>query len=338
MSSQHDSRWATGRSTDRTQERPRITADQRPTGADCRHERLSSRSATSPRSSGAAAPERVVLTQSSNDRHRGPGIRGLQDLLARLSARDISLLDLLAEHRFLTTHHLQAFCFHDHSTHASAARTARRVLTRLARESLVERMARRVGGMRAGSDAHVWRITSVGQRLRALRIGTGSSVRVRTPSARFVEHYLAVADVRLQIVDAERRGLLSISRVQIEPICWQSYTGRGGNRETLKPDLAAVTTPSEAREYEDHWYIEVDRATESIPTVLKQCHAYEDCRRSGLVQDERGVFPLIVWVVPTERRATNVRNGIRRAHGMDIEHYRVCTPDQLLPLLLGGSA
>jgi hypothetical protein len=279
----------------------------------------------------------VTLRPRRSDRRRGFGPDGLRELLSRLSARDIALLDLLSEHRFLTTHHLQAFCFHDHATLASASRTARRVLARLARDDLIESPARRVGGMEGGSDAAVWQLTAVGQRLRSLRSGAGAATRVRTPSGRFIEHYLMVADVRLQLVDAERRQLLTTIQVQIEPLCWLRFTGLGGSTEILKPDLAAVTTPAGEPEFEDHWYLEADRATESISTVLRQCHAYEACRQSGTVQAARGVFPVVVWVVPDERRAINVRRGIRHARGLDEALYRVCLPDELLPLLLGGA-
>lgn len=314
------------------------TAGQGAVGPENRHERLTpGTSAVRLRGPGPAGTSGVALS-AERCRRRGAGKRGLSELLTRLSARDIALIDLLAEHRFLTTQQLQAFCFYDHTTIASASRTARRVLARLAAEDVIERAARRVGGIYAGSEAHIWRLTGLGHRLRSLRAGVGTGVRVRTPSARFIDHYLAIADVRLQLVSAERQGRLLVTQVQIEPLCWQRYTGLGGSREVLKPDLAATTTPADQREYEDHWYIEVDRATESIPTVLRQCRAYEACRQSGAVQEIRGVFPIVIWVVPTERRANNLLTALRQARALDASLYRVCTPDQLLPLILGGAA
>lgn len=330
---------STGRATDRCMPETAISPGQDGSGIESGHESLAPYVSRVPGGQ-ASRQGSVRMTQSARRGagQRGAGRRGLNATLRRLSARDIALLDLLAEHRFLTTHHLQTFCFHDHATPDSASRTARRVLARLATERLIERPARRVGGLAAGSDAHVWTLTSVGHRLRSLRSGTGSASRVRTPSARFIDHYLAVADVRLELVSAERRRELSLSRMQIEPICWQPYTGLGGSRELLKPDLAVTTSPKHERDFEDHWYVEVDRATESIPTLLRQCRAYEGCRASGVVQDQRDVFPLVVWVVPTERRARNLRNAIDRARGLDTDLYRICTPDQLLPLILGGAA
>jgi hypothetical protein len=255
-----------------------------------------------------------------------------------MSGRDLALLGLLQDHRFLTTHQLEAFCFHDLNTPSSAARSARRVLARLAQERLVDRPARRIGGTYAGSAANIWSLTGAGHRLLSLHAGKGTAVRVRTPSARFIDHYLAIGDVRLQAVTAERRGRLSVSRLQVEPLCWQAFTEDGGSHAVLKPDLALTTTPARDHEYEDHWYVEVDRATESIPTVLRQCRVYEDCRRAGVVQDERGVFPIVVWVVPNERRATTVSTAIMRSPRLDSSLYRVCTPATFLRLIEGGAA
>ena len=132
----------TGRATGRPEQATPISAGQGALGAEYGHERLSlfassSRGSTLGPAPGARNP-RVTLQRSQTDRRRGAGSQGLRELLGRLSARDISLIDLLAEHRFLTTRHMQAFCFHDHATLTSASRSARRVLGRLAREDLIE--------------------------------------------------------------------------------------------------------------------------------------------------------------------------------------------------------
>jgi len=57
-----------------------------------------------------------------------------------------------------------------------------------------------------------------------------------------------------------------------------------GSRLTLKPDLYVLTAPrtnQQPSEFEDHAYIEVDRATESLPTLIRKCRQYETYRRSG---------------------------------------------------------
>lgn len=270
---------------------------------------------------------------------RGSGVRGLADLARQLSDRDRTVLALVDDHRFLTTNHIEQFCFTQHASKLSAARTTRRVLGRLEDWRLLTRPLRRIGGMTAGSHASVWMLTSTGRRLRNLEAGRGAIGRVREPGERFVQHYLAIADVRLQFVQAVRDGLLELVAVEIEPAAWRSYLGLSGERLTLKPDLFAVTvaidhgTPAE---YEDHWFIEADRGTESIPTLLKQCQQYEAYRRTSGEQETHGVFPLVLWVVPDERRATRLRDAISETSGLDPTLYRVCVPEQLLELVRGG--
>ena len=75
--------------------------------------------------SGAAERRPVPHTR------RGPGVRGLTELAGQLSDRDRSVLAVVDDHRFLTTNQIEQFCFTQHASKLSAARTARRVLRRL---------------------------------------------------------------------------------------------------------------------------------------------------------------------------------------------------------------
>lgn len=348
-----------GMSTDRPTDRPARTmpepnadlADQNAGGAECQPERFTAPAASvhpecrRPDRPNVAALERVLSVralrartagQPSTPSGRGPGSRGLADLADLLSPRDVAVLDLIAEHRFLTTAHIQTFCFTDHASAASGARSCRRVLQRLAEWRLLERPFRRIGGLEGGSASAVWMLTSTGARLRSLRLGLGAVGQVRAPGERFVAHYLAIADARLHLVQAERAGQLQLLTVQIEPRCWRSYTGLHGGRVVLKPDLALVTTETVPdAEVEHHWFVEIDRGTESLPTLLKQCRAYEAYRRSGEAEAQFGVFPLVAWVVPDERRAERLSAAIAAAHDLPTELFRVTTPERFLDLIRG---
>ena len=271
----------------------------------------------------------------SERRGRGPGRAGLEELEGLLSPRDHAVIELVADHRFLTTKQIEQFCFFDHKTHTSAARSARRVLARLCELQVLDRVERRVGGLAGGSESSIWRLSPLGLRLRALRRGLGTSPRVRTPGERFIAHHLAVAELHLELVKAERRGLLLVSRLSLEPHCWRQFNGLGGI-ETLKPDMAVVVTPRSAAEFEDHYFIEVDRATESLPTVLRQCQQYEAYRRTGDAQASDGVFPIVLWVVPNQRRAEQVAEAIERSRSLDAANYRVVMPDEFIDLLVRG--
>jgi hypothetical protein len=272
---------------------------------------------------------------SHPERRRGQGAAGLSELARLLSERDLTVLDAVADHRFLTTRQLQAFCFHTHSSNQSAARTCRRVLQRLESWCLLERLSRRVGGLEAGSASSVWMLTSSGQRLRNLRFGIGAVGRVREPGERFVQHYLAVAETHLALVQADRAKQLELVTAQVEPACWRPYSGLGGSAEILKPDLYVVTASGE---FEDHWFIEVDRATESLPTVIRQCQQYETYRRAGREQAVRELFPLVLWIVPDTSRAGKLRSALDAARRLDRQLFKITTPDRLIETVIGDSA
>jgi hypothetical protein len=252
------------------------------------------------------------------------------DLSRLLSERDVAVLDVIAEHRFLTTHQVQAFVFAGHASPLTAARICRRVLRRLEDFGLLTRPVRRVGGLQAGSRSSVWMLAPMGQRLRSLRAGLGATGRVREPGEGFVRHYLAVAEVHLMLRQADRSGLFELLDVQIEPESWRRYHALDGGTDVLKPDLFAVAAGSE---YESHLFIEVDRATESLPTVLRQCRLYETYRRTGIEQENTGVFPRVLWVAPDARRAQKIAEAVLGARGLDNDLFRVATMDDVLTIV-----
>jgi len=94
---------------------------------------------------------------------------------------------------------------------------------------------------------------------------------------------------------------------------------------TLKPDLYAATASGD---YEDHWFIEADRATEHLPTVLTKCRVYARYAATGSEQHTSGVFPAVLWVVPTEARAVSMRRAIQADKSLPTELFRVITTEQ----------
>lgn len=277
---------------------------------------------------------RVRHPKGGAHRRRGPGLPGLAELADRLSERDFEVLQVVQAHRFLTSRHVGRLLFAGHATSASGARVCRRVLSRLERSGLVQRPLRRVGGLTAGSAASVWLLSSRGLRLLNLRDGNGAVGRMREPGERFVRHYLAIADAHVALVEAARSGLLELLDIQIEPACWRAFTGLGGARLVLKPDMYVVTGDGE---YEDHWFVEIDRGTESLPTLLGQCRYYQNYRASGSEQQENDVFPRVVWVVPDERRMDKLRTAFGRSRDIDEQLFQVTTPEGFIGLIQGSA-
>jgi hypothetical protein len=116
-----------------------------------------------------------------------------------------------------------------------------------------------------------------------------------------------VADAHLALFEAARASSFELVQVQTEPAAWRTFSGSAGATDTLRPDLYAVTANGD---YEDHWFIEVDCGTESLPALLRKCAQYEAFRASGVAQAALGTFPLVVWQLPTQDRIDRLTDAL----------------------------
>jgi hypothetical protein len=184
-------------------------------------------------------------------------------------------------------------------------------LRQLAGLGLIRHLQRRIGGVRAGSAALVWYLTRTGTRV--LDESGRLSYRFgHEPSLRLVDHNLAITETVVRLVEAERDGTVEVLKVQTEPECWRGFLGPHGQPRRLRPDLLAVTAAASS-EFEDWWFIEVDRSTETLTTITRKASVYQDYRRSGVEQQRSGVFPRVAWITPDQARA----DAIARALGQD---------------------
>lgn len=168
------------------------------------------------------------------------------------------------------------------------------------------------------------------------------NLRALTPSHHRLLHSLAVADVHLDLlaVGVQRDQRAEIS---IEPDCWRSFTGLGGEARILKPDLAAeLSGRDDDGVYVDRWFIEVDLGTESLPTLLRKCGAYEAYYRSGVEQQPgdgaNGSFPLVLWIFNRPERIYQLKTAVERAHSLTPAMFRYATSHGIGDLLGGGAS
>lgn len=275
-------------------------------------------------------------------RTTGP-VRDITSLAAQLSDRDWSILRSTAEHRYLTVPQIQALHFGDLPP-ASGLRTTQRVLARLRRHRILASLTQRIGGIKAGSNGLVHYVDVVGDRLLRREVGRGPRRRFEQPTQRFLDHQLGIGDAHVALVEANRHGRLELVKCEIEPAAWRDYVGIGGTRLTLKPDLYAETASPPGSEYVDAAFIEVDKGTESIPTLLKKCREYEAYRRQGVEQDQSdGAFPFVIWSMSAdteakaERRRTALREAIDRDRTLPADLFRVIAPEQLVHVMQKGA-
>lgn len=179
----------------------------------------------------------------------------------------------------------------DSSIDSAIARRNRYRLARLVERDLLARLPRRVGGFQAGSAGYVYRLGATGHRLRT---ATGTRNKSWRPSEGFARHTLAISETYVILHELQDEGLLSLLRFEAEPDCWRPFTGSGGQAETLKPDAYVVIR---SHGFEAHWYLEVDRGTESSPALRAKLDRYLRYFQAGLDQDRLGLFPQIRFVV-----------------------------------------
>lgn len=257
--------------------------------------------------------------------------RGLLKLAARLSERDWQIVRFLAQHRYATTSHIRRLYFTGHANLGAATRATVRVLDRLLTHRVLDRLERAVGGAERGSAAYTWRLGHIGERL--LRADHGEPrKRLFDPSPPFLTHALALTELRATLHEAATRGEFSIMSIEIEREAWRGYAAPSGARAVLQPDLTLTIATDK---YEDVWYIEVDLGTESLPVLLRKCRTYETYRATGRAQREHGVFPRVLWLLHTDRRAAQLQAAITADAQLTNDLFLTTTLDQAVTAIRG---
>lgn len=247
------------------------------------------------------------------------------------------LLALVAAHRFATTTQLARLTALEYASPASALRQTQRHLASLAQQRLLTSLERRVGGWQGGSAVTVWAATTRGHRLVAVDEGeeVARRQRPREVSTTFLDHLLAITEVRTSIEEAVRKEADTEATVALEPDCWRTALSPSGQPQVLRPDLdVTITSPA----YEDRYLIEVDRATENPGRVIATCWRYQEHQATTSQASDGGVFPLVVWLVPGDRRRHRLERAIAHSSGLLRELFRVIRLDQLPALIHGGPA
>lgn len=231
----------------------------------------------------------------------------LRELQARLLPRDLVVLRFVSDLRFASGDQLRRLAFAD-DDRAASARAARRALLRLTRLGVLDRLPRRVGGVRAGSAGFVYRLAPGGQAVAAAQGWQPERRRRRslTPGTLFLAHTLQVAELHVLLTEGDRSRCFELLELAAEPSCWRAYDGVGGQRVVLKPDSYVRLGVGQ---WEYSVFAEVDRGTEGSRALERQMRLYADYYRSG---HERDVFPRVLWLTTTEERAAVISAAARQ--------------------------
>jgi hypothetical protein len=217
--------------------------------------------------------------------------RRLAELEATLSPRDWAILATISRLRLATGRQIQRLYFA-----GLTRRRAQQALASLVARGALARLPRTVGGIRAGSAGHVYTLDTAG--LRLVTRATDRRPRTWNVGLPFLAHSLAVTELYVRLVEADRAGLLELREFAAEPAAWRSFSGPYG-RAALKPDAHLVTRLGE---FEDQWFVEVDRGSESASTLGRKCEQYRRYWQTGTEQARTGIFPRVLFVVPDAKR------------------------------------
>lgn len=102
---------------------------------------------------------------------------------------------------------------------------------------------------------------------------------------------------------------------------------------TVRPVLFVVVT---GPDYQDHYFIEVDRDTENPARVISACHRYQAYYATGTEQRQTGVFPVTLWVVPHDARREQLWHYITGQPDLDSRLFAVITAQQIAETITSG--
>lgn len=247
------------------------------------------------------APNRGESRDDSSPKHgrgRQPASR-LDSITPTLTEQDIAVIDVLSFVRMASGNQLNRLLW---PTTPAGRRACQRHLKRLTELRILTRLHRRVGGIKSGSQGFTYALDVNGQRIAQTR--HHNTIRRPTPSDFFVDHTLAITETYVVLATTENIELLDWTP---EPDCWRTFSGPAGRTVTLRPDAFIRWAIGD---WELCAFVEVDRATEHPGRIVRKADQYVRYWRTGTEQRIEGVFPTVLWLTPTEQRASVLRQAL----------------------------
>jgi hypothetical protein len=235
--------------------------------------------------------------------------RQLIQVASRLRERDLALLDVLYQHRFLTRHQLQILYFSD----PGSPRPAQRRLQRLRQDGLVARRALALPDGRREPEPY-YCLTPDGAQLVAERNQLPlTETRKRAADAitnpLFVRHALAGGGLHCALVRA--------ARPQPEHRClpdwWRGELAAEAKfAENGKPSLLRPDGYSRYQDGDDihHLLVEIDLGTMSLPRLLAKLDHYRAYSRSAAWQARYPVFPKLLLLTTSRQRINSLGSAL----------------------------
>ena len=156
------------------------------------------------------------------------------------------------------------------------------------------------------------------------------------PTWHHLEHTLAISEIYVQLTELKNMHLVqSIDKFQFEPSCWRGWLDNYAGRMILKPDCYIEISLDN---YLYNYFVEVDKNSESLARVINKSKQYIRYYNLNIEQKETGVFPLVLWVVPDEKRKLAIEQRIQKELQDYWELFQVITLDDFKDFITGGIA
>lgn len=255
-----------------------------------------------------------------------------------LSAKEEQILKFLLKAKYATTKQLARLYFADSVNSSTALRRANLTTKKLNDKGYIRHLDRRIGGVRSGSGSFVWAISIKG--LKWLKYFKPSLAITRQnnyePTWHHLEHTLAISEIYVQLAELKNKRLVqSIDNFQFEPNSWRGWLDNHAGRMILKPDCYIEISLDN---YLYNYFVEVDKNTESLARVINKSKQYIRYFNLNIEQKDTGVFPLVLWVVPDEKRKLAIEQRIQKELQDYWELFQVITLDDFKDFITGGIA
>ena len=261
----------------------------------------------------------------------------LVEIFERMTKRELEILALLNEAKFMTTEQIRRWFFAKNENELSAKRAANRTMKKLEDAKLIAKLPRRIGGYfrenYGGSAPSVWKLTEMGYkilRMKHAELPVSRKHRIEGKPL-FLEHDLGVMDAATNFRELEFSRKIAQLKLEFEPKCWRGFMN-SGEPVSLKPDLYVRLINAG---YEESYFLEIDRATEPIQRIFSKCQTYVSYFNSGIEEKATGLTPYIIWLVPDEKRRSAMEKLFREKIPEASVLFQVILEQELKTLVAG---
>ena len=251
-----------------------------------------------------------------------------------MTNQHFEILQFLADARLATSSQLARLFFAESPTHRSQIRRSNLATKQLKEAGFIYHQPRKIGGWTKGSSSYIWSLTYKGWK-KLKEVNSSISLRFRNRvdfSQNHVEHTLAITEIFVELKELERLGKIKLEEFHYEPKSWRYYSDIGGSSLVLKPDAFAKIIVGE---YEDFYFFELDRSSESLTRIANTCKKYIQYYNTGIEQRVNDIFPFVLWIVPDERRKENISNAIHLKLNNFWQMFQVVTLDEFSQFIHG---